>query len=377
MLRLHDGRVERFFAEAVLAESQTQLAVVEAKTKRRHEFPRTEIWQIDFAAQPLPRGSIEQVWLKDGSRLSGRLLNWAVFPSRPAIQTDLFRTLQVWDDSIIGLTRGSPPPRLPPAPADKDLLCTADGDQLLGQFLHMDAAAVGFRSDLGTLNVLREKTTALVLAPRKGESTLDKPWALYFTNGDRVRTDSWAIQSGRLQCALSGATPASPAVFLQRAVLFGATAEPFSAVQPQRFSMRPRLDGVRAIVVDRRPDGGALRIGDREYSFGLHLQPDCEMEYVFGEDYAFFLTEWGLSSALTVPQSTTHNPQFPRARLLLAVGDGPWQTFEVRQSDWVQYLVQSLMGSRRLRLRLEAADAWGAGVHVVLGEPLLIRAAKK
>ncbi len=378
VVRLCDGRVEKLPTEAVLAESRTQLTVVEPKTKRKHEFRRSDLWQIEFNAQPLPRGSLEQVWLKDGSRLSGRLLNWAVFPSRPAVQTDLFRTLQVWEDSIIGLTRGiSPPPRLPPAPAGKNLLCTTDGDQLVGQLLHLNAAAVGFRSDLGTLSIPREKTTALVLGPQKLENAHEKPWLLYFTNGDRVRTDSWAIQSGRLQCALSGATPAAPAVFLQRALLLNENAEPFSSVQPQRFSMRPRLDGVRAIVVDRRPDGGALQIGKRVYSFGLHLQPDCEMEYVLDESYALFLTEWGCTSALTVPQSATRNEHSPRARLLLAVADGPWQTFEARQSDIPQHLVLPLSGARNFRVRLEAVDDWGAGAHVVLGDPLLVRVVQK
>jgi len=373
VVHLKDGRTEKIVFEAAQFESADNALVRGQASGRRVEFRAPEIWQIEFGAEPLPRGSTEQLWLNDGTRLTGQIAQWNG-PQRPIVQSDLFRSLAVWDDAIIGLTRGWPPlPRLPAAAADKDLLCTTDGDQMIGRFLQIDMAAVGFRSDLGTISCPRAKVSALVLAPRKVAKPEETPWVLRFANDDRVWTKSWGIESGRLRCAIGGSNPTVPAGLLRRAVHLDPSVEVFSRIQPQNFTMQPLLDGTRAIIVDHGPGDCALRVGTREYLFGLFLRPECELDYALSDGDEFFLAELGLSTELTEDKDSPAGGFAHRARASFAVGDGPWKTFALDSRAAPVAVALPLAGARRLRIRVEAADDWGCGAHVVLGEPVLTK----
>jgi hypothetical protein len=386
-----DGRVETIQLEGAQFESAEKGILRRRASGRSVEYRSNEIWQIELDSERVPRGSAEQLWLTDGSRLSGQLVKWVV-SQRAVTWTDLFRTIELFDEVIAGLTRGDPPPsRLPVGMAGKDALYTTDGDRMAGQLLRIEDGDFAFRSELGNITCSRQKVSALVLAPksavrdqpsaisdqpsavgvRKSEirnPKSDGPWVLEFANGDRVWTQSWAIEGGRLRCTVGGGAPPAPAALLCRAVALGPRVEVFSRIQPQHFTMRPILAGTHAILVDCAPENRPLRIGEREYLFGLFLRPECEMEYALGDEAEFFLAQAGLSSELARDVGA--------ARIAFALGDGPWKSFELTRNAAPVAISLGLSGSKRLRIRVEADDDWGCGAHVVLGEPVLIRRQK-
>jgi len=361
-----DGRTETVQFGSAQFESPDKGVLAGQVSGRPVEFRLNEIWQIEFGGPRVAHGSAEQLWLNDGSRLSGQLVRWIV-SQRAVTWTDLFRTIELFDEAIVGLTRGSPPPsRLPVGVAGKDALYTSDGDRMSGQLLQIEHDGFAFRSELGSITCPRQKVSALVLIP-KSEAKNPKsgsPWVLEFANGDRVRTRSWAVESGRLRCAVGGGAPTAPSALLIRAIFLGPRVEVFSKIQPQHFIMRPMLAGTRAILVDRSPENGPLRIGEREYLFGLFLRPECEMEYALGDDAEFFLADVGLSSDLARNLGT--------ARIMFALSDGPWKTFDLAGNKPPVGVALGLGGMKRFRIRVEAANDWGCGAHVILGEPVLI-----
>jgi len=369
-----DGRVEKIELIAALFESPDKALLRGRVPDGLIDYSANEIWQIEFGAERVARGSTEQLWLNDGTRLSGRLAQW--IPSqRATIWTDLFRTIAIWDDTIVGLTHGYPPPaRLPTGIAGKDVLYTSDGDRMVGQLLRMENDNIAFRSELGNMTYDRQRVRALVLTAKSevpnrkseiGNLKSAGPWVLEFANGDRLWTPSWMAEGGRLRCAIGGGTPTAPVALLSRAIFLGPHVQIFSAIEPKHFTMRPLLAGQRSILVDRGPENRPLRIGQCEYLFGLFLRPQCEMEYALSDDAQFFLAEVGISSDLAREPGS--------ARILFAVGDTPWRTFNLTKDNSPVPVVISLGGSSRFRIRVEASDDWGCGAHVVLGEPVLTK----
>jgi hypothetical protein len=382
VVHLADGRTEKFVCDSAQFEPPEKGVIRGQAGSRQVEFSCRDIWKIEFGSPPVARGSTEQLWLLDGTRLSGQLVGWEPW-QRAVFRSDLFRSVPVWDSAILGLTHGwPPPPRLPPAVAARDALYTSDGDRMIGQFLRIDAKAVGFRSELGNLAVERQRVSSLVLETSRTVDAKDMSWALVFANGDRVWTGSWAIEGGRIRCTICGTQPNAPASLLRRAIHLGPRAEIFSRVQPQQFTMRPLLEGTRAIIVDRGPANRPLVAGDREYLFGLFLRPNCEMDYALSDDAEFFQAELALASdfglriadcGATNRQPDPENPKSEIVRVALAVGDSPWKSYSIAAGDSAISLAFPVAGARRLRVRVESANDWGDGAHVILGEPVLIK----
>jgi len=365
-----DGRIEKIRLADVQFEPPDKGLIRGLVSDRVVEYRPDELWQIEFGAERVARGSAEQLWLNDGTRLAGQLVQW--IPSQRALTwTDLFRTVNLSEDAIVGLTRGYPPPsRLPVGVAGKDALYTSDGDRLMGRLLRIENDDFAFRSELGNITCARQKVAAFTITP-KSESRnpqSESAWVLEFANGDRVWTRSWGIDAGRLRCAVGGGTPTAPSALLRRAIHLGPRVQVFSKTQPQHFTMNPLLAGTRAILVDRGPENRPLRIGEHEYLFGLFLRPECEMEYALADDSEFFLADLGLASDVAREAGS--------ARAMFALGDAPWKTYDLAQVSQPVSIALGLSGSKQLRIRIEAADDWGCGAHVVLGEPVLIKKQK-
>lgn len=372
-----DGRAEPIQFESAQFEAPDKGVLRGRAAGRSVEFPSGEIWQIEFGVEPVPRGSTEHLWLNDGSRLSGQLVRW-VASQRAVVWTDLFRTIELFDDAILGLTHGSPPPsRLPDAVAGSDALYTADGDRMTGRLLRIEEGDVAFRSELGNITCPRQKVNALVLKPKSDVQTpqsafriphSEASWVLEFANGDRVWARSWAIESGRLRCAVGGGTPTAPSTLLRRAILLGPRVEAFSKIEPQYFAMRPVLAGTKAILVDRGPENCPLRLAERDYLFGLFLRPEAEMDYALSDDAQWLLADVGMSSELS--------PNLGTARVAFAVGDAAWKTYDLRHDAPPVAVAIDLRASKRLRIRVERADPWAIGAQVIFGEPVLVNKPK-
>jgi len=392
VVHLADGRTAQIVCDGAQFDLSDKGTIRGQAGGGRREFPSQDIWKIEFGSSPVARGSTEQLWLLDGTRLSGQLVGWEPW-QRAVVRSDLFRSVPVWDSAILALTHGwPPPPRLPATVAGKDVLHTSDGDRRVGRFLRIDARSIGFRSELGNLAVERQRVSSLVLDTSKTVEARDAAWALVFANGDRVFTGSWAIEGGRIRCTICGNQPNAPASLLRRAIHLGPRTEVFSRIQPQQFSMQPLLEGTRAILVDRGPGNGPLLSGNREYLFGLFLRPNCEMDYALSGNAEFFLAELAPASDFGLPiadcgmtnrqpdpgnpQSAIRNPQSAIVRVALAVGDSPWKSYSIAAGDAPLSLAFPLDGARRLRLRVESANEWGDGAHVLLGEPVLIKKTK-
>jgi hypothetical protein len=364
-VRLADGRIERMLHEEVRFDNPSQSGIRGLADRRTVFFRGDEVWQIDFGVEPIPHGSTQHIWLADGSRLSGGLTKWNR-AGGTSVWTDLFRNIFLGRDTLIGVTCGNaPPPRLPRGVEGRDVLWMSNGDRLIGRMLRVEDGVFDFRSDLGTLSCPRHRIEAAVFAVDPSRERKQPRWVLTFANGDRVWTNTWQIHGdGQLECQVGGSRRKTRATLLRRALRLDSEVTVFSRIQPKRFQMRPALAGTHAIAVDGGADDRPLRVGGREYLFGLFLRPACEMDYALDEGARYFLADVGLSSQLAAEG---------RANVAFAVGDGPWKTLALDRKDEPTPLALALNGSRRLRIRVEAADDWAAGAHVVLGEPVVIR----
>jgi len=360
------GRVENFRIEQ-LGFDRTGKGFLRGRAGgETSSFNAGEIWQIAFGGNPLPQGSSDRLGLADGSCLTGRVAEWGA-EDNIRFHSDLFGDLVLPSRNVASLAVGLPRFSRPPKGVEgRDTLWTADGDRLVGRLLGMDREKLIFRSDLGVLRCDRSRVRAIAAGGHSGAAKDSGGWILVFSNGDRVRTRSWALENdGRLRCSVGGSPAKTPAEFLRRALHLGPRAKIFSRIQPDKFSMQPVSRGQRAIIVDRGPgDLALLGPGGREYLFGLFLRPRCEMEYRLDGSAEAFLAELAMS-----PQPA---PDHGRARVLFSIGDGPWKAFDLEKGRLPVALSFALKGARRFRIRVEPADRWGCGAHVVLGEPVLL-----
>jgi hypothetical protein len=333
---------------------------------RAVEYRLDQIQQIEFENPPLRYGSPERLWFADGTRLSGSLMRRAGSQSPDAARLDLFTgSFSPRPESLIGLTRTLPAPaQLPPGVKGSDVLWTTEGDRLVGRMLRLENGLALFRSELGSRQTPRSHVRALVLSPEKTEAATTRAWVLQFTNGDRLWTNAWQTQGdGNLQCALGETRLVTETRFLRRAAYMGPRVRAFSRIQPKEFSSSPALQGTEGIIVDRAPADGALRLGEREYAFGLFLRPHCEMEYALDGSAERLLADLGLTSRLAGEGT---------ARVAFAVGEGGWKEFALDKRETPVTVALELKGARRLRIRVDSEDPWACGAHVVLGEPVLI-----
>jgi len=362
-----DGRTETVRLQEARFESPTDYGFRGRVADQAVQYKIDDIWRLDFGREPFPFQAPEQIWFTDGTRLSGTLARDDGANDPDAARTDLFRTLFVKRQALAGISRLTPAPtQLPAALPGRDVLWTADGDRMVGRLVRIEPHAVSFRSELGSTVCPRSRLRALILSPAEAPAAAppEGRWVLTFVNGDRVFTPRWQIQEGgKLECALGDSRLLTELRLLERAVYLGPRARIFSRLQPARFAMAPRLEGTQAIIVDRAPEDRALRVGAREYLFGLFLRPDCEMEYALEEGARHWLAEIGLSSELARDGS---------ARVLFAVGDADWQPRALNVKDKPEAIALDLNGARRLRIKIESDSLWGVGAHVIVGEPVLI-----
>ena len=368
VVHLLDGRSQRLQLEAVRFEDPNYRLIRGRAGDRGMEFSADKIWQIDFERGAVPRGSIERIWLRDGSRLSGRMVRGGEYAGQPFnYWFDLYEQTGRGLESIAGLTRDDPPPgRLPAGVDGKDVLRTLDGDRLVGRLVRLTDEEFLFRSDLGTLTIARSRLESLVLAPpEEAEADPAERWLLHFANGDRVITEAWGQKNNNeIEFQVAGVWQRTSFDLLSRAVHIGKNTIRLSDRQPERFRMEPILAGTRAIVVDEAPGNRPLRIGGREYAFGLFLRPDCEMEWTMGPHAERLVAELGIASAVGGTA---------RATVSIQGGDGNWRDYVLEGNAGPKRIQLALQAGGALQLRLRSNEPWGSGAQVVLGEPMVTR----
>ena len=368
VVHLLDGRSQRLQLEAVRFEAPNYRLIRGRAGDRGMEFPADEIWQIDFERGAVSRGSIERIWLRDGSRLSGRMVRGGEYAGQPFnYWFDFYEQTGRGLESIAGLTREDPPPgRLPAGVGGEDVLRTLDGDRLVGRLVRLTDDQFLFRSDLGTLTIARSRLKSLVLA--QSDAPPEEPaekWLLHFVNGDRLVTDAWGRKDqNEIEFRVAGVWQRTPFDLLSRALRIGKNTIRLSNRQPERFRMEPILAGTRAITVDEAPGNRPLRVGDRQYAFGLFLRPNCEMEWTMGPNAQRFVAELGIDSAVG---------NGARATVSIQVRDGDWSGYTLEGNAEPKRIQLALQPGGALRLRVRSDEPWGSGAQVVLGEPMVTR----
>lgn len=366
VVHLANGRTETVTVDSARFENRNMAYLRGRAGDRTVEFKAPEIWMIQFDNAPIPPTSDEFLWFEDGTRLSGRLESGSMRQAIPyAERSDLFPQLVMRNEWLTGVTRGTPPPaRLNVGVKDNDVLWTCDGDRMVGRFLRIDDGLVVFRSSLGTLQIPRHRMQALSL----NHQSLPKPdqptWLLEFANGDRVWTSLWSMEGNdQLACKIGATRRVANLQFLTRAINVGENVSLLSRRRPDRFAMNSRLKGTEAILVDRGPGDIPLRVGDREYGFGLFLRPDCSMEYDLAREAEFFRAELGISTQLA---------REGVARVIIQAGDRPPTSHRLVSGEKPIFITAELKDMKQLRIEVQADDPWGCGAHVIIGEPVLI-----
>lgn len=249
----------------------------------------------------------------------------------------------------------------------QDMLVIAKGnvlDHLDGTVGTIDASSIHFVLDGEERSARREKVFGIVYARHNAEGS--KPVCeLSTAAGDLLKAQSVAWSAAQLKVGLlGGAQVVVPAEQVLSLDFSAGKVRYLSQLEPREVKYTPFFDQVWTYCRDRPRDGGALRLGNKEYARGLWIHSRTFLKYRLNGDFRRFQAVMGIDQAVA-PLGNVH---------VVISGDGKaLLESDVRGSDPPQNLDLDVAGVRDLDILVDFGGDLDIADHLDLAEAKVIK----
>jgi hypothetical protein len=237
-------------------------------------------------------------------------------------------------------------------------------DHLDGTVGTIDAASIHFVLDGEERTAKRQKVFGIVYARRNAEAS--KPVCEFSTvAGDVLKPQTLTWKAGQLSIGLlGGAQLVVPAEQVMSLDFSAGKVRYLSQLEPREVKYTPFFDQVWTYCRDRPRDGGALRLGNKEYSRGLWIHSRTFLRYRLSGDYRRFQAVMGIDQAVA-PLGNVH---------VVISGDGKTLLeSDVRGSDPPQNLDLDVAGVRDLDILVDFGGDLDIADHLDLADAKVIK----
>jgi NPCBM/NEW2 domain-containing protein len=237
-------------------------------------------------------------------------------------------------------------------------------DHLDGTVGTIDATNIHFVLDGEERTAKRQKVFGIVYARRNGETS--KPICeLSNTSGDLLKPQTITWSAAQLNIGLVGGAqlvvPFEQVVSLD---FSSGKVRYLSQLEPREVKYTPFFDQVWTYCRDRPRDGGALRLGNKEYSRGLWIHSRTFLKYRLSGDFRRFQAVMGIDQAVA-PLGNVH---------VVISGDGKTLLeSDVRGSDPPQNLDLDVAGVRDLDILVDFGGDLDIADHLDLADAKVIK----
>ena len=183
--------------------------------------------------------------------------------------------------------------------------------------------------------------------------------------GDFIKAQSASWNEGKLQIGLLGAATASlPGDQILSLDFSSGKVRYLSQLEPREVKYTPFFDQVWTYCRDHPRDGGALRLGNKEYARGLWIHSRTLLKYRLNGDYRRLQAVMGIDQAVA-PLGNVH---------VVLSGDGKTlYESEVRGSDAPRNLDLDVAGVRDLSILVDFGGDLDIADHLDLADAKVIK----
>lgn len=294
-----------------LGQSSSEMIAIRGDILR--EVPVSEIWVIDFPQHAANFTAGDYVSLNNGDRIPLSQLrvvddeltaNWSREPLRPTVEIPL--------QYINGLILDLPPTRhlvlnhlarLTAPLKGHDRIEFVSGDELMGEFVQMDAGLIEIETALGFNKLDQRRVRGIQFDADLQEelkSTADKA-IFWLSDGSRCTAAQWQPRDGgtvQLTLVIGGVI----SIGWHDVVRFEQWSQkmvPLSSRDPDHSRYVPYLEGTTEpqLFKDLTPQRRPLALQGREYSTGFSVRPLKELTFRLQPDDVAFQTWVGIDDA--------------------------------------------------------------------------------
>jgi hypothetical protein len=237
-------------------------------------------------------------------------------------------------------------------------------DHLDGIVGAIDDVGIHFVLDGKEHQLKRDKVFGVVYARRNAD--VGKP-VCEFTSvaGDFLKAQHLEWSDGRFKLGLLGGArvEAGPEQFLSLDYSLGKVRY-LSQLEPREVKYTPFFDHVWTYYRDRPRDGGALRLGNKEYARGLWIHSRTRLKYRLNGEYRRFQAVMGIDQAVA-PLGNVH---------VVLSGDGKTlHESDVRGADEPRRLDLDVTGVRELEIFVDFGTDLDIADHLDLADAKVIK----
>ena len=250
---------------------------------------------------------------------------------------------------------------------NQDMLVIAKGsvlDHLDGTVGTVDGTSIHFVLDGDERTAKREKVFGIVYARRNAD--VSKPVCELSTiGGELLKAQSVAWNAAQLKIGLlGGAQLVVPAELVLSLDFSSGKVRYLSQLEPREVKYTPFFDQVWTYCRDRPRDGGALRLGNKEYARGLWIHSRTLLKYRLNGDYRRFQAVMGIDQAVA-PLGNVH--------VVISGDDKTLLESDVRGSDPPQNLDLDVAGVRELEILVDFGGDLDIADHLDLADAKVIK----
>ncbi len=227
-------------------------------------------------------------------------------------------------------------------------------DAIAGLVLELTATELTFERDGTEHKLPRDRVHGIVLA-QAGEPKLSSA-TVQLTNGSRLAARITGLQEGELQLELQGGAKAAlPFNSVDRIDLRSSRMSYLSDLDPVTVTEAPILGADFPWRRDRSASGKPLTLGTREFSRGIGVHANSELEFEIPTGFTSFVVTVGIDAAGQARGD---------CEVEILGDDRSLWSQRVRGTEEAKLVQVDLKGARRLMLRVKGGEDYDFGDHV-------------